>query len=181
MQPPQSPQRAAHAPATPDDAGDAWRVLGDDLIAFDAFCAADFHGTAALRKRLEAKLLELQQQRQMVVQGQMQAVASTAAAASLIESRISLLRQSLDAQKQALYSSYSSHETRALQLLQQVRCFGRDRERASNRNTFAVETNEFPSETTGQHCSCQHQAVSCEYFRRCPPRSVLRPAVIRQV
>lgn len=62
----------------------------------------------------------------MVVQGQQQAAASTAAAASLIENRISLLRQSLDAQKQALYSSYSSHETRALQLLQQVRCCDRD-------------------------------------------------------
>jgi hypothetical protein len=75
---------------------------------------------ALLRKRLEAKLGELQQQRCAVVQGQQQAAACTAAAAALIENRISLLRQALEEQKRMLQSSYSSDEALALQQLQQV-------------------------------------------------------------
>ncbi len=91
------------------------------LSAFGEFTFhADDRSIVSLRKRLEGKLLELQQQRQAVVLGQQQTAASVAAAAQLIESKIPLLRQALDAQKQALYSSYSSDETAALQQLQQV-------------------------------------------------------------
>jgi hypothetical protein len=89
--------------------------------ACDAFIhLADDRSVLSLRKRLQGKLLELQQHRQAVVHGQQQAAASVAAAAQLIESRIPLVRQALDAQKQALYSSYSSDEAMALQQLQQV-------------------------------------------------------------
>jgi hypothetical protein len=83
------------------------------------FFRAD-RNAAALRKRLEARLLELQQQRQAVILGQQQAASSAAAAASIIENRFSVLRQALETQKQALFSSYSSDETQALQQLLQV-------------------------------------------------------------
>ena len=83
------------------------------------FAASD-RSAALLRKRLEAKLSELQQQRQAVVTGQQQVAASTAATAALIESRMCLLRQALKEQQHVLNLSHSSDEARALQELQQV-------------------------------------------------------------